>query len=65
MFFMNQKFNKSVSSYVLWGIVIGSAVGTAASVMIKQKSHPCIRKKTAHALETAGCVMQNLANIAK
>ncbi len=65
MFLMNQKNHMSVSSYVIWGIVIGSAVGTAASVMMKQKSHPCIRKKAVNALETAGTVMQNLANIAK
>ena len=54
------------TKYIVAGMVIGSAVGTAVTVIMKNK-HPrsAIRTKTAAALDTVSTIMQNVADFAR
>lgn len=63
-----------VAKYVACGMVVGSAIGTAAAVMMKtkhamkaKKKSPavCIRDKAATAMDTVGTIMQNLADMTR
>ncbi|MBR6650712.1 MAG: hypothetical protein IKL36_04790 [Clostridia bacterium] len=63
-----QKHNTTadVTKYVVAGMVIGSAVGTAVTVMMKSR-HPksMIRTKAAAALDTVSTIMQNVADFTR
>lgn len=56
-----------VAKYVVTGMVIGSAVGTAVTVMMRQKRHPqsMMRAKAAAALDTVSTIMQNVADFTR
>ena len=65
---MNSKQNSmaSVAKYVACGIIIGSAVGTAATVMIKSHKKPStLKEKAAAAMDTVGTIMQNVADFTR
>jgi len=55
------------AKYIACGMVIGSAVGTCAAVMMTtKKSRPeGIRDKAFNAVDTVGSVMQNIAHMMK
>ncbi len=54
------------AKYVVCGMVIGSAVGTAVSVMLKSKHKPQgFREKAAAAMDTVGVIMQNMADFTR
>lgn len=54
------------AKYVVCGMVIGSAVGTAVSVMMKSKHKPQgLREKAAAAMDTVGAIMQNMADFTR
>lgn len=62
----------SMARYIACGMVVGSAVGTAAAVMLKSKNSSkknppmqCLRDKAANAMDTVGCIMQNLADMTR
>ena len=62
------KHNKTADSakYVVEGMVIGSAVGTAVTVMMKQRhQHSMMRAKAAAALDTVSTIMQNVADFTR
>lgn len=54
------------AKYIIAGIVIGSAVGTAISVVMKQR-HPrsMLMSKASAAMDMMGTVMQNIAHFAR
>ncbi len=54
------------AKFIVAGMVIGSAVGTAVTVMMKQR-HPqsMMRAKTAAALDAVGTIMQNVADFTR
>lgn len=60
-----------LAKYIAGGMVIGSAIGTAAAVMMKskkpqhRKKPECLREKAASAMDTVATVMQNLADMAR
>ncbi len=61
-----------IAKYVTCGMVVGSAIGTAAVVMMKtkhsmKKKSPVntLRDKAATAMDTVGTVMQNLADMTR
>lgn len=54
------------AKYVVCGMVIGSAVGTAVSVMQKGKHKPQgLREKAGCAMDTVGVIMQNMADFTR
>ena len=54
------------AKYVVCGMVIGSAVGTAVSVMMKSKHKPQgLREKAAAAMDTVGAIMPNMADFTR
>ena len=57
----------SVAKYIACGMVLGSAIGTCATVMMttKQKKPEGLREKAVSAIDTVGSVMQNIAHMAK
>ena len=54
------------AKFIVAGMVIGSAVGTAVTVMMKQR-HPqsMMRQKAAAALDTVSTIMQNVADFTR
>lgn len=63
---MNKRTDTAnLAKYIAYGMVIGSAVGTAAAVMMttKKKKPEGIREKAVNAACTMGAVMQNIANM--
>ena len=63
---MNKRSDSAnFAKYIAYGMVIGSAVGTAAAVMMttKKKKPEGIREKAINAACTMGTVMQSIANI--
>ena len=63
-----------MAKYIACGMVVGSAVGTAAAVMMNQKKkNKCkackkpdtFREKAASAMDTVGSIMQNIADITR
>ena len=63
------KYNQSsdMAKYIAYGMVIGSAVGTCAAVlMTSKKKKPCgIREKAMSTVDTMGAIMQNIANMVR
>ncbi len=59
--------NTGYGKYIAWGMVIGSAVGTAAAVMMttKKKKPSGFREKALSAVDTVGGMMQSIANMVK
>ncbi|MBE6588326.1 MAG: hypothetical protein E7647_07940 [Ruminococcaceae bacterium] len=59
--------NAGFAGYIAAGMVIGSAIGTAAAVMMtaKKKKPEGIREKAMNAMDTMGSVMQNIANMVR
>lgn len=57
----------SLGKYIAIGMVIGSAVGTAAAVMMttKKKKPEGLREKALNAVDTVGSVMHSFANMMK
>ncbi len=57
----------SFTTYIACGMVVGSAIGTAAAVMMatKKKKPEGIREKAVCAANTMGAIMQNIANMAR
>lgn len=55
------------AGYIAVGMVIGSAIGTAAAVMMttKKKKPEGFREKALGAVSTMGTVMHNIANMVK
>ena len=54
------------AKFVVAGMVIGSAVGTAVTVMMKQrKPQSMMRAKAAAALDTVSTIMQNVADFTR
>ena len=54
------------AKFIVTGMVIGSAVGTAVTVMMKQrKPQSMIRSKAAAALDTVSTIMQNVADFTR
>ncbi len=63
---MNKRTDTAnLAKYIAYGMVLGSAVGTAAAVMMttKKKKPEGIREKAVNAVDTMGAVMQNIANM--
>ncbi len=62
------KHNQSMdmAKYIVAGMVVGSAVGTAVTVMMKNR-HPqsMMRTKAAAALDAVGTIMQNVADFTR
>ncbi len=58
---------QNLAKYIACGMVIGSAIGTAAAVMMttKKKKPQGIREKAVSTMDTVGTIMQNIANMAK
>lgn len=60
-----------LAKYIACGMVIGSAIGTAAAVMMKakkpqcRKKTECLREKAATAMDTVATVMQNFADMTR
>lgn len=61
-----------MAKYIACGMVVGSAIGSAAAVMMKTKSTMkkkpqmhCLRDKAATAMDTMGSIMQNLADMTR
>ena len=56
-----------MAKYIAYGMVIGSAVGTCAAVlMTSKKKKPCgIREKAMSTVDTMGAIMQNIANMVR
>ena len=54
------------TKFIVAGMVIGSAVGTAVTVMMKNR-HPqsMMRAKAAAALDTVSTIMQNVADFTR
>ncbi len=54
------------TKYIVAGMVVGSAVGTAVTVMMKNR-HPrsMMRSKAAAALDTVSSIMQNVADFTR
>lgn len=54
------------AKFIVAGMVIGSAVGTAVTIVMKNK-HPqsMMRTKTAAALDAVGSIMQNVADFTR
>ena len=63
------KYTRStnLAAYIACGVAVGSAVGTAAAMMIsaKKKKPVGIREKAISAADTMGTVMQNIANMVR
>lgn len=57
----------SFAGYIACGMVIGSAIGTCAAVMMttKKKKPEGIREKAVNAVDTVGTIMQSIASMAK
>lgn len=57
----------SYAKYIACGMIIGSAVGTAAAVMMtsRKKKPEGIREKAVGAVDTMGAIMQSIANMAR
>ena len=57
----------SYAAYIACGMILGSAVGTAAAVMMttKKKKPESFKEKAVSAVGTVGSVMQSIANMAK
>ena len=57
----------NLGKYIAVGMVIGSAVGTAAAVMMttKKKKPSGFREKALSAFDTVGGMMQSIANMVK
>ncbi|MBQ4067533.1 MAG: hypothetical protein IJD22_07815 [Clostridia bacterium] len=55
------------AGYIACGIILGSAIGTAAAVMMtaKKKKPSGIREKAFSAVDTVGTVMQNIAQMVR
>lgn len=55
------------AKYIACGMVLGSAIGTCAAVMMstKKKKPEGIREKAMSAVDTVGAVMQNIANMSR
>lgn len=54
------------AKFIVAGMVIGSAVGTAVTVMMKSRQpHSMIRTKAAAALDAVGTIMQNVADFTR
>ena len=55
------------AKYIAWGMVIGSAVGTAAAVMMttKKKKPEGFREKALSAACAVGDIVHSIANMAK
>lgn len=56
-----------LAKYIACGMVIGSAIGTAAAIMIttKVKKPGGFKEKALNAVDTMGTVMHNIANMAR
>ncbi len=64
-----------LAKYIACGMIIGSALGTAAAVLLKnmKKTKSCgcsrtadtLRTKAANAMDTIGTVMQNIADMTR
>ncbi|MBQ7714763.1 MAG: hypothetical protein IJT70_02715 [Clostridia bacterium] len=50
---------------VIAGLMVGSALSAITVYSIKPKTGKKLRKKAAKALDSMGCVMQNLADYTK
>lgn len=57
----------SFAGYIACGMVIGSAIGTAAAVMMtsKKRKPEGFRERALCAVDTMGSVMHSIANMAK
>ena len=54
------------AKYIVAGMVIGSAVGTAVTVAMKSRHpHSAVRTKAAAALDAVGTIMQNVADFTR
>ena len=55
------------ATYIACGMVLGSAIGTAAAVMMtsKKKKPEGLREKAVSTMDTVGSVMQSIAHMAK
>ena len=65
--FMSQKSSSCSSNCIAWGIFAGAAIGCATALISKKKKNamPCMKKRAISALETAGTVMHNMADLVK
>lgn len=72
----NKSEMSCLAKYIACGMIIGSALGTGAAVMIKTNKHSkscggmkkttsSLRNKAANAMDTIGVVMQNLADFTR
>ena len=61
------KNSTNLAAYIACGVAVGSAVGTAAAMMMSaKKNKPVgIREKAISAADTMGTIMQNIANMAR
>lgn len=55
------------AKYIACGMVVGSAIGTAAAVMMstKKKKPEGIREKALSAVDTMGSIMQSIAHMSR
>ena len=55
----------SYKKYIAYGMIVGSAVGTAAAVMMtaKKKRPEGIREKALSTVGTIGSIMQSISNM--
>lgn len=75
----NNKEMSCLAKYIACGMIIGSALGTGAAVLIKTTKKPeksckscsckstadMLRNKAANAMDTVGTIMQNLADFTR
>ena len=56
----------SSAKCIAYGMLVGSALGTALTVMAKSKKQPkTLREKAAAAMDTVGTVMHNMADFTR